>query len=131
MSNYAFQFDGHGTFTPDGRTDSIGDVAAHNAEVEQQELAIWAEQPERWQVYVSAPLRNPQITASDVLGGQVTTWTGFPLGRITKVRVFMNNLGKRITAIRFRGTNGAEYYGRYGADWSELCRVRKVKGAGK
>lgn len=64
-------------------------------------------------------------------GDKVATWLGTQLGTVTRASTYMNNLGARITAIRFKGTNGAEYYGRYGADWSQLCRVRKVKGASK
>lgn len=45
MSNYAFTFDEHGTFTPDGRADEITDVAAHNAELERAELAAWRAAP--------------------------------------------------------------------------------------
>lgn len=142
MSNYAITFDGHGTFTPEGSTAGIADVAAHNAEVEREELAAWAERPERWQVYVhGSDGRSPDTLATwpamkvlrcpVLVGDKVTTWLGTPLGTITYASTYRNNFGSRTTAIRFRGTNGAEYYGRYGADWSQLCRVRKVKGVGK
>jgi hypothetical protein len=40
---------------------------------------------------------------------------------------FKTNLSRNIVAVRFRGTNGANYYGRYGADWAQLCRIRKAK----
>ncbi len=111
---YAFRSEAHGTFTPEGRDDSL-DVAAHNAAVEREELDYWAQQPDRWQVYV---------TKHDV-GSQVTTWQGVPLGIIVRASRFATNMSRNIVALTIRGTNGAMYHGRYGAEWSQLCRVRR------
>jgi hypothetical protein len=33
----------------------------------------------------------------------------------------------QVTSIRFRGTNGASYHGKFGSDRSQLFRVRKFK----
>lgn len=134
---YAFEFAGHGTFTPDGRADgradSVTDVVAHNARVEQDELALWATKPERWQVYVVGTVSHAgqpyRATNCDVQrGDKVTTWLGSVLGTITYASTFAHNFGSRMTCIRFKGTNGATYSGRFGSDWAQLCRVRKVGG---
>ena len=111
MSGYAIELQGK-VFTPDGRNDSL-DVANHNAALEAQELAAWDAKPDRWQVYVE--------------GNTVTTWTGKVLGTIIERSKCRHNISRNMVAIRFRGTNGATYYGRYGADWSQLCRVRKCQ----
>jgi len=109
--NYAFEHKGK-AYTPN-KTE-IGDSVAHNAALEQAELAEWAARPDRFAVYVGKDDR-------------VTTWLGTTLGTIYYRRSFSTNLSRNITTIRFRGTNGASYYGRFGADWSQLCRVRKFK----
>lgn len=114
MSGYAIKFGDKGTFTPDGKDDSIADTDAHNAAVEANELAIWATAPDRWQVYVIAP--------------DATTWLGVKLneGRVETSKV-RHNMSRNMVAIRFKGTNGATYYGRYGSDRTQLCNIRKAK----
>jgi hypothetical protein len=62
-----------------------------------------------------------------VKGDKVTTWLGTVIGTIYHSRTYTDGLGHRMHAIRFRGTNGESYYGRYGCDWSQLVRVRKFK----
>lgn len=121
-NGYAFDFGGHGVFTPEGRADDIqpSEVERHNQQLERQELSQWATQPERWQVYVSEEFNQAGFRI-------VTTWLGTVLGMITRMTTYRNNFGSRIVAITFKATNGATYYGRYGADWSQLCRVRKAK----
>lgn len=128
---YAFEHEGR-TFTPNGSA-SIADVEGHNKEVEQQELAYWATAPEHWQVYI-VKHEHPTMRAMGCGNGPETwymaeTWLGTRLseGRVSISR-FSTNLSRNIVAIRFKATNGATYYGRYGADWSQLCRVRKAKG---
>lgn len=115
LSGYAFDFKGHGVFTPDGRADNITDVEAHNSALEAAELAEWSTKPDRFAAYVAK--------------GTVTTWRGEVLGAIVSRNVYRNNLGARIESVRVRGNNGATYSGRYGCDWSQLVRLRKVKGA--
>lgn len=114
MDGYAIEHQGK-VFTPDGQRD-IADVTAHNAATESAELDAWAKQPDRWQVYVT----------KCALGEKVATWLGTPLGTITGWTRFSTNISRNMVAIRFKGTNGATYYGRFGSDWSQLCRVRKV-----
>ena len=113
---YVFDFQGK-LFEPDGRVMDIHtpeQVQAHNASIEAAQLAQWAKQPEHFAVYIGKD-------------DFVTTWLGTKLGRILHRSTFRGNIAHKITCVRFRGTNGAEYYGRYGSDWSQLCRVRKVK----
>jgi hypothetical protein len=99
-------------FAPDGPV-NVADVEAHNRQVEQQELAAWAAKPDRWQGYVN--------------GNDVTTWRGIVIGTIYHSRKYVDGFGHRMQAIRFHGTNGESYYGRYGYDWSQFVRVRKFK----
>ena len=112
--DYAWQYEGT-VYTPNGRAE-IEDVAAHNARLAEDELAIWATVPERWQVYVTDATR----------GKPVTSWTGKKLGYITRVSRFSTNISRNMVALSIRGTNGADYHGRFGDDWSQLCRVRKT-----
>ncbi len=111
--DYGFKHEGK-VFTPNKT--HVEDVEAHNAALEKQELEAWRLVPEQFAVYVNEANRT------------VTTWRGVLLGTITEWTQFRTNISRNIVAIRFRGTNGARYYGRYGADWSQLCRVRKAKG---
>ena len=113
MTGYVIEFQGK-QFAPGGKCD-VPNVQDHNAAQTAAELAEWAKCPDRWQVYVTEGKR------------EVTTWTGETLGIIIKRTQFRTNISRNVVAIRFRGTNGATYYGRYGADWSQLCRVRKAK----
>lgn len=114
--SYAFNFDGHGVFTPSGKTTMTPQEAeAYNAALEANELSQWSQKPERWSVYVDK-------------SETVKTWLGTPLGTILERNRYRGNIARNMTSIRFRGTNGAVYYGRFGSDWSQLCNVRKVKG---
>ena len=116
MSGYAIEFKGN-VFTPNGRAD-IADTQAHNAAIERQELQAWAAKPDHWVVYVT-DAGNTDI---------VTTWLGTKLGDIYWSRTYRGGFGgTRMRAIQFRGTNGESYHGRFGYDWGELCRVRKMK----
>lgn len=116
--------------TPEGRVtpgEPVLSAEAHNKEVEARELAEWAKQPDCWHVYV----HEPHGTGPDASVRIVTTWMGTTLGTITRAHTFRHNFGGRMTTIRFKGTNGATYAGRFGPDWSQLCRVRKVKGGAR
>lgn len=111
--DYAFVHQGK-AFTPNQSQVPADQANEHNARLEAIELAAWAAQPDSWQVYVTDK-------------SEVTTWTGKVLGTILERNTYRGNIARNMTSIRFRGTNGAVYYGRYGSDWSQLCRVRKVK----
>jgi|ERR1700722_5221392 len=125
MTGYIFDFQGK-AFDPDGRLRGVvtpAQIAAHNATLAQAELERWNDKPEHFLVYVS--------------GDAITTWSGVDLGRVTSARTGAwryHNIGGhpchpyRLTHIRVRGTNGAEYYGSYGSDNLQACRVRRVKG---
>ena len=130
--SYAIKHEGK-VFTPDGKTDIKPDqVDAHNAELTAQELAVWATAPDRFAVYI-VKKTDPTMKAMGANAGPETwhmaeTFTGARLskGRVSISR-FRTNMSRNMVAVRFEGTNGATYYGRYGADWSQLCRVRKAK----
>lgn len=109
--SYIFEHEGK-QYTPDGLV-NVANTEAHNRDLEQKELAAWAAKPDRWQGYV----------AKD----KVTTFLGTVIGTIYRSRKYTNGFGHKIQAIRFHGTNGESYYGRYGCDRSELIRVRKFK----
>ena len=115
QTGYVFDFGGR-KYDPNGAV-QVSDVETHNRAVEAAELATWAAQPDRWIVYVDA----------HYAGANVKTWIGTVIGTITYANTFHHNFGSRMTTIRFRGTNGATYAGRFGSDWSQACKVRKVR----
>ena len=120
---YAIEFKGK-AFVPGGRAPRLDNPAAmeaYNAALEGSELAEWAKQPERFAVYIIERKEGGMIA---------TTWRGVQLSRgCIEFSTFRTNISRNMVAVRFQGTNGATYYGRYGADWSQLCRVRKAKGS--
>lgn len=117
MTGYAFQHEGV-AFSPDGRlpTMTAAEVKSHNTALEALELARWNEKPTQFAVYVT--------------GTKVTTWLGTELGVVIARSRFRTNISRNIEAITVRGTNGAKYHGRYGADWSQLCRLTRYKNDG-
>ena len=120
---YIFEYEGK-QFTPDGQV-NVADTEAHNRKIEQQELAAWAAKPDPWQGYVA--MHAKEGVGMNDRYGKVTTFLGTVIGTIYYSRTYTDGLGHRMRAIRFRGTNGESYYGRYGHDWSQLVRVRKFK----
>ena len=90
----------------------------HNAEQEKIDLALWATKPDRFHAYYE---ESPNI------GNVVVTWLGTRLGDVYYCkRSYMPN-GTRILHIRVRGTNGAEYYGKFGDDNCQLVRLRRFR----
>ena len=122
--NYIVSLQGQ-TFTPDGIVQGVEDAAAHNAELTRLELAAWALRPDRYCGYVQEETATPRPIVGQRL--RLTTWMGDLLGHGTVTGVFRNNLtGSRTVSIRVRGTNGATYIGRFGDEWSQLCRIRRI-----
>jgi hypothetical protein len=115
MKGYAFAFNGQ-AFTPEGKAE-IPDPDAHNRALEASELEHWATCPDRFHCYVTTGRPT------------VSTWLGAPLGNIIRSTSYRNNLGAAIRHVTIRGTNGACYHGSFGPDWSQFCRIRKMKGA--
>jgi hypothetical protein len=133
MSDYGFVHDGR-TFTPNATPDI--DPAANNdrnAAIERAELAHWATCPDHMLAYYTFPndvdARQPYGHAyhPTLTGAHVTTWPGTRIGSIVSARVSTNNFGARVVALRVRGTNGAEYYGRASWDNGSCIRLRKAK----
>lgn len=138
--SHLFTFDGHGTYSPDGKVDATqAEANRMNAETTAAELAHWNTKPD---VFAPAYYRFPTDTAKQpreyrhsfyvllgALGSDiVTTWTGAKLGSILSARVYQHNFGARMVSMRVRGTNGATYFGRASWDNGECIRLRKVKG---
>lgn len=125
---YAFQH-GNTAYTPDGGRMPGADAEAHNAALEAAELAEWAKAPERFAGYIS---ETPEPQGVSINERHLTTWRGTKLGKVTSFRLLRAGYGAghgyRMAAVRVRGTNGAEYYGRYGYDSGQLVRLKKVKG---
>jgi hypothetical protein len=127
---YVFQHEG-AQYAPDGRVE-VANVDEHNAQLERAELALWAQQPDRWAVYI---VKNPKYdpNALGVFNERkwiATTWKGTKIGDVTKSSTHKRYTANSIYSMRtvhITGTNGAYYYGRYGSDWAQLCRIRKVK----
>src|SRR5262245_43580775 len=128
---YAMNFEGHGVYTPDGKTNDLQpqDIDEYNKAVETAELAQWAKQPEHWQVYiVPNPKYDPNALGSFVETQYIAqTFLGTILAHRVSTNSLRTYLGRNMVAVSVRGTNGANYHGRYGADSSQLWRVRKTK----
>lgn len=112
--DYGFAHEGK-IYTPDQSSVDAADNEARNRALDLAELQAWSKCPEQWHCYVTGGSRD------------VTTWLGSKIGTITSRTTFSTNLSRRVTAITVRGTNGATYHGRFGADWSQLCRLTKSK----
>lgn len=115
MADYGFKHNGK-VFTPNGSTVSLVENEARNAALEKTELDEWKTQPQNACAYV--------------VGWEIRTWLGTTLGRIVSRHSWTNNFGARIEWIKAEGTNGATYSGRYGSDWAQLVRLRKVANLG-
>ena len=112
MAGYAFIYEGS-IFTPEGKSEiTPAQSAWHNEMLGADELTEWATAPETACAYVK--------------GSKLVTWLGTELGTITYRNTYSTRLG-RVESIRVKGTNGASYYGRHSADWSELVNLRKCK----
>ena len=112
MTGYAFTHNGS-VFTPEGKSEMTPAQSAwHNEMLEADELSRWATAPDTACHYVK--------------GSKLVTWLGTELGTITYRNIYSTRLGL-VEAIRVKGTNGASYYGRHSADWSEFVNLRKCK----
>jgi hypothetical protein len=114
---------GPGGFTPEGRAPEgrAPDgflVSAHNRAVERHELDAWASVPTHFGAYIS----------DAKVGAAVTTWLGTELGKVTACKVAKRRVGADMAYIRVRGSNGAEYFGRYGCEWSQYVHLKRVSG---
>ena len=109
-------------FSPDGNaTIDSAEIEKHNAEQEKLDLAHWATKPDRFYAYYTKSEESPNF------GNVVVTWLGTRLGDVYyHKRSYMPN-GTRILHIRVRGTNGAEYYGKFGDDNCQLVRLRRFR----
>lgn len=57
----------------------------------------------------------------------VSDWAGNVIGRMTAYRTYRNNLGATLTSVWITMTDGTKWYGKYGSDWSQFCRLRLCK----
>lgn len=110
---YAITLSGR-TFCPGGRVDDMNHrtVEKHNLKHEAAEIAAWAKQPKLFLGYVTRD-------------GNVTTWTGVPIGRVTFQKRYRTNLSHNMVSITVKGNNSASYWGRYGADWTQSVWLHK------
>jgi hypothetical protein len=120
MTGYIFEHEGK-QYDPNGVVlDTAANVEAHNLSMNEAELSLWAQKPNRFVAY---------IVKRDDTRYVPTTWLGTELGRVIERRRHRNNLtGSRMEYVKIRGNNGALYSGTYGCDWSEAVRLRKIKG---
>lgn len=120
MTGYVFMHEGKG-YSPDGTVHmSREETAEHNRQLEAQELETWKLKPDSFVAYLS----------QDAIGGKVTTWLGAQIGQVSDCTYYRSNLnGARMAAIRIIASNGAEYYGRKGRDWTQAIRLRRAKKA--
>ena len=112
--DYGFKHDGK-VYTPNATPGIAPDACqARNREIEAQELAAWAEQPDRFVGYYNEKR------------GTVTTWLGTAIGRIMHYNVYQHGFGGKFISLTMQGTNGARYYGRASHDW-QIIRLHKAK----
>lgn len=103
-------------FSPDGKTNvDPAQVDALNAATDAREVERWKTKPADFCAYYTATVPA------------VTTWSGTFLGKVTAQHYSIMPNGSRILHIRVRGNNGVNYYGKFGDDWSQLVRLRKLK----
>ena len=109
--NYGIEFHGK-VFTPDGISNiPPNEVEERNQAVDAAVLEAWVNSPNEFSVYID--------------GESVTSWMGEKMGTVLYRSEFHNNFGGVTECIRFKGTNGSEYYGRKSRDWSQLLNCRK------
>lgn len=152
MSDYGYVHEGR-VFTPNQTAGvTVEENAGRNAAIQEAELTRWATAPDHfapayyhfpaedlplfgkprpWREHFSPCLHTyvnksrPEDPGVDHVA-TVTTWLGATLGVITSARVYRHNFGGRMVAIRVKGTNGAEYYGRASWDGGDVIRLRRV-----
>ena len=112
MAGYAFAHEGK-IFTPEGRDDSIVDVEAHNAALEQAEIAYLAMTPDRFTAYVGKPTGERLGVSLNENRRELTTWRGTKIGTCSlgaswPVRSY---IGTRMYQI-YAWINGQCYTGR-------------------
>ena len=118
MSNnegYAFEFKGHGVFTPDGRADGITDAVKHNRELEAKELEWLRTGPEKVFLYVRMP-------------DAITTFLGTPVAThvVVGLRVRMGFGGAYRRSVSCK-IFGVRYVGWYMESSGSYCRLRRTK----
>lgn len=140
-------------FTPN-QTQGISPEANadRNRAIEAEELKRWQDRPERFVAYYDFPAEHlplfgrprlyrenfapclhtfvnkakPEDTGYDHVA-TITTCLGTTIGVITAARVYRHNFGGRMVALRMKGTNGVEYYGRASWDGGSVITLRRVK----
>lgn len=128
---YAFDFAGHGAFTPDGRLPDGTDIAAHNAAVEAAELAHIATSPEEIIAYVGAKLGDGM--GCDRHGPTsrraLTNWLGTKIGTcyLSSSWPVRTRIGSRMYQI-WATVNGVAYTGR-GFGEGMIVRLRRARNA--
>lgn len=118
--SYAFEFQ-QGTFTPDGRNDSITDTDAHNRETERKEIEWLKTSPDKVFLYVR--------DAKDGAPWAITTWLGTVVGDRAEVGArryigFDRWTYRRAVSARIFGVL---YHGWYMESSGNYCKLRRAK----
>lgn len=121
MPDYGIIHEGR-IFTPNCSDVSTQENADRNKTIEQSELDRWTGKPDFFVAYIVQD-HNPDSPHFTI----ATTWPGTQIGYVSYSETRTNNFGHRERYVRVEGTNGARYWGRYGSDWSQACRLRKYK----
>ena len=126
---YAFQFQNK-TFTPDGSTDAIADVDAHNKQVEAAEIEWLKTHPDRVFLYVRhvpALMMDGHVIRTPY--DAITTWLGtdvssrVSLGGRVNVGFGFHTYRRSVDCRIF----GVRYVGWYMESSGNYCRLRKAK----
>ena len=120
QTGYAFNFQGHGVFTPDGRADGITDVDAHNKQLEAQEIERLKTAPEKVFLYVKV-LEHGRA--------DIHTWNGTVVGNAElgpkrQFRCFgpFPSIRRSVTVCLF----GKWYHGWYFESSGDYCRLKRA-----
>ena len=88
-------------------------ATAHNLKVEQEALAEWATQPDRFSAHI--------------VGDELHAWLGRKIGKVIWTQRTRTGFGRGwVTDYRIKGDNGAMYFGRKG-DNQDLINLRKSR----
>jgi hypothetical protein len=118
--NYAFDFTGHGVFTPDGKAE-ISDVDAHNKQLESVEIEWLKTHPNNLFLYVKQSKPDADWSISTWLGTIVST--GATFGPRRNIGFGYHTYRRAVSARIF----GVLYHGWYFESSGNYCRLRKAK----
>lgn len=112
----------------------MNNIHETNMSLSQSALEDWAKYPPIFCAYYNIPSESPRPGrlyrrefAVNCEHATVTLWTGEPIGRILRARVYTSSIGGRIVTMIVQGTNGYRYHGRASWDNGNAILLRRMK----